>query len=670
MGDTIHYCMEGNRLGSESSPYLIQHADNPVHWYPWGDMALERATSENKPIFLSIGYSACHWCHVMAHESFEDTNIAEMMNANFVNIKVDREERPDIDAIYQAACQKVTGQGGWPLSVFMTPDQKPFYVGTYFPILDGYGRPGFGSILRQLSQAWHEKPGDIRRAADDFTAGLIQPIHTERTAIERPLFDEAAVNMIQAGDPIHGGFGDAPKFPGVSNISFLFRYSRISGIARFAQFGLQTLQKMGRGGIFDHIGGGFHRYSTDRRWFVPHFEKMLYDNALIPACYAEAYQITGEPFYRDVMERTLRFVLRDMSAPEGGFYSALDADSDGEEGRFYVWSQRQIRDTLGDDAKPFCMYYNIAEGGNWEGSNIPHTNSSAISVASACATSEAELYAILERCRDTLLHVREGRPRPGLDNKILTSWNGMMISALTRAFTVTGDSTYVEAATTATSFVMRHIIHDDIILRAHGTDIGGFLEDYAYMTSALLDIFCVRPDPAYVEAASMLGRAILERFWDGSGGFFMTPTNHESLIVRPRSEYDLAMPSGSSMAATALLRLYHITGECSFEDVAMAATEAALQRAAENPLAHGQWLNAAYMQMRGITEVVTGSDETFKAVSRLFIPETMIVRAHTAYDEYPLLAGKTFEGNETYVCRDNTCSEPILDTETVVSMLR
>ncbi|MDX1596864.1 MAG: thioredoxin domain-containing protein, partial [Nitrosopumilaceae archaeon] len=371
-----------NNLIHETSPYLLQHAENPVEWYSWNDTALEKAKKENKPIFLSVGYSSCHWCHVMAHESFENDEIAKIMNENFVNIKVDREERPDLDDIYQKVCQMATGQGGWPLSVFLTPDQKPFYVGTYFPVLDSYGRPGFGSILRQLSQAWKEKPKDIEQAAQKFIDGLQQTESVKSSSkIEQSVLDEAAINLLQMGDVTYGGFGSSVKFPNAANISFLFRYGKITGIHKFTDFSLTTLKKMAKGGIFDQIGGGFHRYSTDSKWLVPHFEKMLYDNALIPINYIEAYQITKNEFYLDVMKQTLDFVLREMTSPEGGFYSALDADSEGVEGKYYVWKKSEIKQILGDDAEVFCLYYDVTDGGNWEGNNILCNNISISTVA-------------------------------------------------------------------------------------------------------------------------------------------------------------------------------------------------------------------------------------------------------------------------------------------------
>ncbi len=424
--------MSENSLIHETSPYLLQHAKNPVQWYSWNETTLKKAKEENKPIFLSIGYSSCHWCHVMAHESFENQEIAKIMNDNFINIKVDREERPDIDDIYQKVCQIVSGQGGWPLSVFLTPEQKPFYVGTYFPILDSYGRQGFGSILNQLAQSWKEKPQDIQKTAENFLSNLqrTEPIDAE-TKLEKSILDEAAINLLQLGDPVNGGFGGAPKFPNAANLSFMFRYSKLSGISKFKEFALKTLTKMANGGIFDQIGGGFHRYSTDSRWLVPHFEKMLYDNALIPVVYAEAYQITKDSFYIDVVKKTLNYVLREMTSNEGGFYSAQDADSEGVEGKYYVWKKNEVQEILGADAEIFCLYYDVTDGGNFEGDTILCNNINLSSVAFKFAKTEEQVKEILDSSAKKLLEVRSKRIPPGLDDKVLTSWNALMITAFT-----------------------------------------------------------------------------------------------------------------------------------------------------------------------------------------------------------------------------------------------
>jgi len=439
--------MSENNLIHETSPYLLQHAHNPVQWHSWNKETLTKAKAENKPIFLSIGYSSCHWCHVMAHESFENEEIAKIMNEHFINIKVDREERPDIDDIYQKACQIATGQGGWPLSVFLTPDQKPFYVGTYFPILDSYGRPGFGSILKQLAQSWKEKPNDIKTSAENFLQNL-QKTETAKISskLEKSILDEAAVNLLQMADQTFGGFGKAPKFPNSANISFLFRYAKLSAISKFNDIALKTLKKMANGGIFDQIGGGFHRYSTDQMWLVPHFEKMLYDNALIPINYVEAYQITKDDFYLGVVRKTLDYVLREMTSSEGGFYSAQDADSEGEEGKFFVWKKSEIKEILGSDADVFCLYYDVTDGGNWEGNSILCNNVSLTTVAFQFGMSEDKVKETIDICSKKLLGVRSKRIHPGLDDKILTSSNALMITALAKGFRVTNEDLYLKTA--------------------------------------------------------------------------------------------------------------------------------------------------------------------------------------------------------------------------------
>ena len=533
--------MAENSLINETSPYLLQHAHNPVDWYAWNDDALKKARDENKPIFLSIGYSSCHWCHVMAHESFENDDVAKFMNENFVNIKVDREERPDIDDIYQKVCQIATGQGGWPLSIFLTPDQKPFYVGTYFPVLDSYGRPGFGSICRQLSQAWTEKPKDIEKSAENFLSAL----HKTETVqvpskLERIVLDEAAMNLFQLGDSVYGGFGAAPKFPNAANVSFLFQYAKLSELSKFNEFALKTLNKMAKGGIFDQIGGGFHRYSTDAKWLVPHFEKMLYDNALIPVNYAEAYQITKNPFYLEVLKKTLDFVLREMTSPQGGFYSAYDADSEGVEGKFYVWSKKEIRDILGDDADIFCLYYDVTDGGNWEGNNILCNNLNISTVAFNFGITEDKVREILNICSEKLLKVRSSRVWPGLDDKILTSWNSLMITAFSKGYRVTKDPKYLNAAKTCIDFIENSMFVDGKLLRTYknGTaKINGYLEDYSYFANALLDVFEIDPEPRYLKLALDMGRHLVTHFWDPeSKSFFMTSDDHEKLIVRPQKQ--------------------------------------------------------------------------------------------------------------------------------------
>ena len=666
--------MPENSLIHETSPYLLQHAKNPVQWYTWNEPALKKATEEHKPIFLSIGYSSCHWCHVMAHESFENSDIAKIMNENFINIKVDREERPDIDDIYQKVCQIATGQGGWPLSVFLTPDQKPFYVGTYFPILDSYGRPGFGSLLRQLAQSWKEKPQDILKTAENFLTNL-QKTESVGTFehLDKSILDEAAINLMQLGDPIHGGFGSAPKFPNSANLSFMLRYSKLSGISKFQEFALKTLRKMAQGGIFDQLRGGFHRYSTDSRWLVPHFEKMLYDNAMIPVVYTEAYQITKDPFYLEVVTKTLNYVLEEMTSTEGGFYSAQDADSEGEEGKYYVWNKSEIQEILGNDADVFCLFYDVTDGGNFEGKTILCNNISLSSVAFKFGKTEDQVKNILDSCIKKLLDVRSKRIPPGLDDKILTSWNALMISALAKGFRVSNEQSFLSAAEKCISFIENHLVKNGKLLRTYknGTSkIQAYLEDYSYFISALLDIFEINPKLKYLETAQTFGNYLIDHFWDPTQkNFFMTDNTHEKLIIRPKSNYDLSMPSGNSVAAYSLLRLYHLTQEKKFLEVSLAVMESQATMAAENPFGFGYLLNTIYMYLQKPLEITIlnpKNTEISKYLTGMFLPESILV---TVRDEnqiknlakIPFFAGKEFNYDKTivFVCKDFTCSLPL-----------
>jgi uncharacterized protein YyaL (SSP411 family) len=663
-----------NHLANETSPYLLQHANNPVDWFAWDDVALKKARDENKPIFLSIGYSACHWCHVMAHESFENDDVAEFMNNNFVNIKVDREERPDIDDIYQKVCQLATGQGGWPLSIFLTPDQKPFYVGTYFPVLDSYGRPGFGSILRQLSQAWKEKPRDIEKTANNFLDAL-QKTETVKTPtkLERLLLDEAAMNLFQMGDFSYGGFGSAPKFPNAANVSFLFRYAKISGLSKFNEFALKTLNKMAKGGIFDQIGGGFHRYSTDAKWLVPHFEKMLYDNALIPVNYAEAYQITKDPFYLDVLKKTLDFVIREMTSSQGGFFSAFDADSEGEEGKFYVWSKSEIKTILGDDAELFCLYYDVTDGGNWEGKNILCNNINISTVAFNFGFTDDKVKDIISSCSQKLLDARSNRVLPGLDDKILTSWNALMITAFAKGYRVTGDLKYLNAAKNGISFIEKNLFVDGKLLRTfkNGTSkINGYLEDYSYFANALLDVFEIYPDSKYLELASQLGSYLIDHFWDDTNNsFFMTSDSHEPLIIRPKSNYDLSLPSGNSVSCFVMLRLFHLSQEQKFLEITTKIMESQAQMAAENPFGFGFLLNTIYTYLEKPLEITILNDsnkDMYEFLTKSFLPESIMISINNskqldALTKYPFFAGKNFDSDKTsvFVCKDFACSLPL-----------
>ncbi len=669
-----------NSLANESSPYLLQHKDNPVDWYSWNAESLEIAKKENKPIFLSVGYSSCHWCHVMAHESFENDDVAKIMNDSFVNIKVDREERPDIDDIYQKVCQMSTGQGGWPLSVFLTPDQRPFYVGTYFPVLDGYGRPGFGSLCRQLAQSWKEKPSDIEKAAENFMINLsrLEKI-SEPSKITKSILDEAAVNLLQIADTNYGGFGQAPKFPNASNLSFMFRYSKLSGISKFKDFALLTLKKMARGGIFDQIGGGFHRYSTDARWLVPHFEKMLYDNALLPIVYCEAYQITKDPFFLDVVKKTLDYVIREMTSPEGVFYSAQDADTDGEEGQTFVWKKNEIEEILGNDSDLFCIYYDVTDGGNFEGKTILANNIKASALAFKFGKSEDQVHKIISDGAEKLLDVRKNRVQPGKDDKALTAWNGLMISAFIKGYKISGESKYLKVGLSATNFYQAEFEEHGVLNRVFkdGTSkLNAYLDDYAYLTNAIVDMFEITGELKHLEFAIKLSDYLVEHFWDEkNSSFFFTADNHEKLIIRPKSNYDLSMPSGNSVAANAFLRLYHITQEEKFHKITQKILESQAVMASENPFAFGYLLNVLYLAIKKPTEITilnTENHELIDILNKKFIPESIMVQIDTkskldSLSKLLFFTGKQFSQNETnvFVCKDFSCSLPLTNIEDV-----
>ncbi len=672
-----------NRLINETSPYLLQHAENPVEWYPWGPEALEKAKREDKPIFLSIGYSACHWCHVMAHEDFENEEIAKLMNENFVNIKVDREERPDLDDIYQKVCQMLTGTGGWPLSVFLTPDQKPFFGGTYFPPEDRYGMPGFASILKQLSDTYKTNKELVEKQAKILIDGLAQTTElvVKPAKLDRTILDEAAINLLQSGDPVNGGFGSSPKFPNASNLSFLLRYYDLSKISRFRDFVLLTLDKMAAGGIHDHIGGGFHRYSTDSRWLVPHFEKMLYDNALIPLVYAEAFQITGENRYSDAVKRTLDYVLREMTHPEGGFFSTQDADSEGEEGKYYTWQKKEVIDVLGsEEGEIFCMHYGVTQGGNFEGRNILHISVPIEELARKLSMPSEHVKRIIEEGRAKLLQVRERRIKPGKDEKILTSWNGLMISTFAKGYRITGDTAYLDAARKAVNFVENKLANGQELKRTFKegqSKLDGYLDDYAFYVSALLDLFEIDSKEHYLSGAINYTDYMIERFWDqNNGDFFFTSDKHEQLVVRPKSTYDLSVPSGNSMAALDLIRLYHYTQKQDYIKKAENVLSRNSTMAAENPFAFGQLLNAAFVYVRRPKEVTlitnAQANQAVDWLNRQFLPEGIIVVTNandiTHLQKFAFFKGKEWINDKpftAYVCKEFVCSLPLHSIEEI-----
>ncbi len=576
-----------------------------------------------------------------------------------------------------------TGQGGWPLSVFLTPDQKPFYVGTYFPVLDSYGRPGFGSLCRQLAQAWKEKPKDVGDSAEQFMSNLSK---LERVSdggkIEKSILDEAAVNLLQVADTNFGGFGQAPKFPNAANLSFMFRYSKLSGIKKFQDFALMTLKKMAKGGIFDQIGGGFHRYSTDARWLVPHFEKMLYDNALLPPVYAEAYQITKDPFFLDVVTKTLDYVLREMTSPSGLFYSAQDADTNGEEGQTFVWKKREIESIIGDDSEIYCIYFDVTDGGNFEGNTILANNINISSLAFKFSKTEDEIKELLKRSSKKLLDVRNKRDQPGTDDKIITSWNSMMITAFAKGYRISGNEKYRNAAVHSAEYFSEKFSKHGFIHRTFKNDVpkfNGYLDDYAYLINSLIDVFEITSNAYFLEMAQKIANYMIEHFWnDDEKSFFFTADNHESLIVRPKNYYDLSVPSGNSVASHALLKLYHLTSDENFLKISEKILESNSTSAAENPFAFGYLLNVMNLYLNSPTEITIVNTENSKIVDSLykkFIPEGMIISINDNENmksllKYPFFEGKEFSDKTSVtICKNFSCSLPMFELEKIEELL-
>lgn len=694
-----HDNLKPNKLISESSPYLLQHAYNPVEWYPWNESALRKAKDEDKPIFLSVGYSACHWCHVMAHESFEDEEIAKILNANFINIKVDREERPDIDEIYQKVCQLATGNGGWPLSVFLTPSQKPFYVGTYFPKHSRYGIPGFATILETLSQSYKKKKDDIDRATKEFMDSLLSTsgnLTKERyMEIEKSVLDESAINLLQLADPVHGGFGQAPKFPNTSNLLFLLRYYDYSKNSQFLNFVEFTANKISLGGLHDHVGGGFSRYSTDQRWLVPHFEKMLYDNALLVQLFSELYQITKKDEYKQLIDKTCRYVLREMTYKEGdnlcGFFSSQDADSEGEEGKFYIWKKNEIEEILKDQKiiEIFCDYFGVSQGGNFEGKNILNVTKSMSSLSKKYELSLSEIESLLGDSLSMLFEYRENRVPPGKDEKILVSWNSLMISSFVSAYKVTDNLDYLDTARKTISFLEKKVAIDGYRLRHTFKDgqskLNGYIDDYAYYINALIDYFECDSDPIYLEKAIGYTNSMISHFWDWKDkNFFFTSDDHEQLIIRTKNFYDLAVPSGNSMAAYALLRLHFITQNNDYYDKATDIIKSCHLASIQNPFGFGQLLISTYFYIKKPVEIIvlrndkmestdtSGETSLTSWISKQYIPNKILLvvnsnsKSYHKLLDFGIVKGKEIKIDDinkfkesVYICKDFTCSLPI-----------
>jgi uncharacterized protein YyaL (SSP411 family)/aryl-alcohol dehydrogenase-like predicted oxidoreductase len=677
-----------NRLADSTSPYLLQHAHNPVDWYPWGEEALARARTEAKPILLSIGYSACHWCHVMERESFENEDIATVMNRHFVCIKVDREERPDLDAIYMAATVAMNqGQGGWPMTVFLTPEQEPFFAGTYFPPEDRWGRPGFRSLLERISEQWQQDPTAMRSHASE----LAEMLRANARAAHGAPGGEAELRraLAQFGqdfDERLGGFGGAPKFPPATALMLLLRLHRRFRDEHALAMAEKTLEAMAEGGIYDQIGGGFHRYSTDEHWLVPHFEKMLYDNALLVRAYLEAHQVTGKPLYARIAREVLEYVQREMTAPEGGFYSATDADSEGEEGKFFVWTPEELEAVLGeDDARVFGEYYDITSRGNWEGKGIPNVSRSGLRVASRLGMKPDDLWLKIVGLRAKVYEARKKRVAPGLDDKILTAWNGLMIGAMAEGARVLGEDAFLESARRAADFVLRtHVDAEGRLLRTSRNGrahLAGYLEDYAYLTSGLIDLYEAGGGDAYLTRATMLADRLLADFIADDGGFYATAADHEQLILRHREGHDGATPSANATAAHALARLSRHLGRGDFEEAAAAALRAYGRGLARQPRAFAQSLIVVDLLLEGATELAivgrpgaADRQALQREVARHYLPNRVIAPVdpeHPTGNDRPLAAGKTLVGGRAalYICRDFACQAPIVDPGEIAAAL-
>ena len=667
--------MSENRLARETSPYLLQHAHNPVDWYPWGEEAFTRAKAEDKPILLSVGYSACHWCHVMERESFENTDTAALMNRHFVNIKVDREERPDVDHIYMQAVQTMTGQGGWPMTVFLTPDGTPFYGGTYFPPSDRHGLPGFPRLLQALAEAWTTRRGDVLDNGRQLAAALGQEskLRAAGTLLTDDILFSAFQGVSAQFDEEHGGLGGAPKFPQPMIWEFVLRFARRTDNAYARRMVHTTLVRMARGGMYDQIGGGFARYSVDRLWLVPHFEKMLYDNAQLASLYLHAWQAFGDPECRRVCEETLDYVLREMTDPHGGFYSAQDADSEGHEGKFFVWAPDEVRALLGADADAAMAYWGMDRGPNFEGKSI-------LWLPGDPAPERAAGW------RQRLFEARERRVKPGRDDKVLTAWNALMARAFAEAARVLGRPDYLAAARRNGEFVLGGMLRDGRLLRtwkAGQAKLNGYLEDYSMVVAALLEVYATTFDRLWLDEARGLADAMLRLFWDdGVGGFFDTGIDHERLIVRPRNLYDNAVPCGSSVAVEALLRLAALTGDERYERHALAALRPMADLMGRHPTAFGRFLCALDFHIGPRVEVALlapGQIEDTallgQEVAARFLPNLviagMVAGHHEAAAGVPVLEGRhAIDDKPTaYVCRNYACELPVTDRTALAKQL-
>jgi uncharacterized protein YyaL (SSP411 family) len=688
-----------NRLAKEKSPYLLQHAENPVDWYPWGDEAFEKARSENKPIFLSIGYSTCHWCHVMEHESFEDPQVAALLNDAFVCIKVDREERPDIDNIYMTVCQMLTGSGGWPLTIFLTPDKQPFYAATYIPKHDRFGRPGMLEMIPRIQDLWRMRQTDVARSADEITRGLQQLSQgTPGDLLSGETLKNGFDHLSQRFDRVFGGFGDAPKFPTPHQHLFLLRYWKRSGDPRALEMVEKSLQAMRLGGIYDHIGFGFHRYSTDREWLVPHFEKMLYDQALLIMAYIEAYQATDKEEYAEVARDIIAYVLRDMTDEEGGFYSAEDADSEGIEGKFYLWNQDELKGILGEDAELFFEIFNIEKSGNFIeqiaghriGENIIYRTKPWGILGSERKIEEQLFRSRIEPLREKLFEIREKRIHPLKDDKILTDWNGLMIAALAKAGAALQAPEYVNAAARAAKFILKKMRSEDGGLlhryRLGEAALQANLDDYAFLIWGLFELYQTDFDVSFLSAAVEFNQYMLDHFWDEQNqGFFFTSNIGEQLLVRSKEVYDGAVPSGNSVAYYNLLRLARLTGNVEFEERAGQLERTFSEQVRHTPSAYSQLLIGLDFRLGPTFEIVIAGHklsvdtaQMLVAAQKFFAPWKVLLFRPEDEEPPPITQIAPFTTSQrcvhgratAYVCENQACKAPTTELKELFEILQ
>lgn len=688
---------KSNRLAKEKSPYLLQHAQNPVDWYPWSEEAFVKAEKEDKPVFLSIGYSTCHWCHVMEKESFEDEEVAEILNRNFVSIKVDREERPDIDKIYMKTCMLMTGSGGWPLTIIMTPQKHPFFAGTYFPKTGRAGMMGLVDLLRNVAKSWEKDKGRLVSAADSATEYLIEYVQAKQREEEltETVFDEAFIRLLDSFDQRNGGFGTSPKFPSPHNLLFLLRYWKRKGRKQALEMVEKTLRKMRLGGVFDQVGFGFHRYSTDSRWLVPHFEKMLYDQAMTTIAYTEAYQATGNKEYRKTAEELFEYVLRDMTNPKGGFFSAEDADSEGQEGKFYMWTEAEIKQVLGENAHLIFEVFNISREGNYydevhrakTGRNILHFKESLPELSSKLGVRYKKLISVLRDVRQKLFDAREKRVHPLKDDKILTDWNGLMIAALAKGAQVFGSTRLSEAAENAVDFIFEKLQRADGRLihryREGETAVDGNLDDYAFLVWGLIELYEATFNAGYLEEALRLQDDMLEHFWDKEGGgFFFNADDSEKLLVRHKEFRDGAVPSGNSVAFLNLVRLSRMTGKTIYEEKAAVLTKVVSSHQEGTPSHNTMFLAALDFFIGPTFEIAIvecpSSKDTIKLLEAIrtgFAPNKVVLLKKESQKNLEKVAGftkdmKTIDDKTTvYICRNFVCNKPITEIEEVLKVI-